>query len=201
MYRRLFSPEDLQRLFTEDFLADLDPEGPATWFCDLYEPLESDGRPDLGSEVAHAQRHDLATYLPDDLLVKTDIASMSVGLELRAPMLDPAVVSLGLSLPEELKIRQGRGKDILRKAFSDMLPVEALAGRKRGFGLPLGKWLREDLSTVLRETLTDAWLLEQRIFRPEALVGLMNDQFSGRGDHRHRLWALLVLARWLKQRE
>jgi asparagine synthase (glutamine-hydrolysing) len=200
MYRRLFSPEDLGRLFTEDFLAGLDPEEPSAWFCDLYEPSELAERPDLGSEVAHAQRHDLATYLPDDLLVKTDIASMAVGLELRAPMLDPAVVRLGLSLPDEMKIRRGRGKDILRHAFSDMLPAAVLAGPKRGFGLPLGKWLREDLAGVLRDTLMDPWLREQGIFRPEALAGLINDHSSGRGDHRHRLWALLVLARWLRQR-
>lgn len=200
MYRRLFSPEDLTRLFTDDFLDGLDPEGPADWFCDLYEPSETAEGPGLDSEVALAQRHDLATYLPDDLLVKTDIASMAVGLELRAPMLDTSVVSLGLSLPDEMKIGKGRGKEILRHAFADMLPPAVLAGSKRGFGLPLGKWLREDLLPVLRETLLDPWLREQSIFRPEALAGLLNDHVSGRGDHRHRLWALLVLARWLKQR-
>jgi asparagine synthase (glutamine-hydrolysing) len=195
MHRRLFGPEDLPRLFTQEFAAGLDLDAPATWFCNLYE----DG--DFQDEVAYGQRHDLLTYLPDDLLVKTDIASMAAGLEARCPFLDHRVVALGLSLPVEMKIAHGRGKAILREAFADLLPKETLLGPKRGFGVPLGRWLREDLFGTLRETLMDPWLHRQGIFRPEALAGLLNDHFSGRDDHRHRLWALLVFARWLAMQQ
>jgi len=195
MLRRLFSPEDLKRLFTDDFLAELDPEAPAEWFCELYNGL------DMPDEVAYAQRHDILSYLPDDLLVKTDIASMACSLELRAPLLDHRLVCLGLSLPRELKVAGRMGKVILREAFRDDLPAEVLRGPKRGFGVPLRQWLREDLFPALKDTLMDPWLHGLGMFRPEGLAGLLNDHFSGKGDHSHRLWALLVLGRWLRMRE
>ncbi|HOF18381.1 MAG TPA: asparagine synthase-related protein, partial [Phycisphaerae bacterium] len=144
-----------------------------------------------------AQRHDMLTYLPDDLLVKTDVASMASSLELRAPFLDHRVAALGLGLPIGLKISGRRGKAALRLAFADLLPPETFRRPKRGFGVPLGRWLREELRPVMEETLLDRAFLECGIFRPEAIVGLINDHLARRGDHRHRLWALMLLARWL----
>lgn len=189
-YRRLFGPGELARLFTEEFAAGANLAATAEWFEDLYE------QGDLADEITRAQRHDMLTYLPDDLLVKTDIASMANSLELRAPMLDWRLTELGLSLPAELKIGWRRGKVGLRDAFADMLPAQILARPKRGFGVPLADWLRNELRETLVETLTDRSLLDRGIFRPEALVGLINDHLSGRDDHSHRLWALLVLAKW-----
>lgn len=194
MLRRLFSPTDLLRLLSDEFTEGLSPDAPARWFCGLYEEA------DLSDEMAYAQRHDVLTYLPDDLLVKADIASMACSLELRAPMLDHRLVSLGLSLPITQKLRGRTGKAILRDAFRQDLPAEVLCGPKRGFGVPLGQWLREDLYETLRETLMDPWLDGLGIFRREALAGLLSDHFSGKGDHSHRLWALLVLGRWLRMR-
>jgi asparagine synthase (glutamine-hydrolysing) len=121
-------------------------------------------------------------------------------LELRAPFLDPDVVQLGLSLPTAAKIKGRRGKAILREAFADSLPREVLRAPKRGFGLPLSRWLREDLQAALRDTLLCADLRRMRIFREEALAGLINDHVLRRADHSHRLWALLVLGRWLLSR-
>jgi len=194
MYRRLFGPEDLLHLFTEDFAAELDVYSPAEWFCELYE------EPEVDDEATRAQYHDLHTYLPDDLLVKTDIASMAASLELRAPMLDHDVVGVGLGLPLARKLDQRQGKKVLKEAFADMLPAEVFGRPKRGFGVPLGDWMRNELLGALRETLLDRALLDRGIFRAEALHGLINDHVKGRGDHRHRLWALLVLARWLERR-
>ena len=190
-YRRLFGPNDLLRLLSEDFLADIDVNAPAEWFCELY------GDGEFDDEAVNAQRCDLLTYLPDDLLVKADIASMSVSLELRAPMLDHRVVELGLRLPLEMKLNRRQGKLILREAFGELLPPEVFERPKRGFGVPLGRWLREELREEMVETLTDPALKAMGIFREEALVGLMNDHLSRRADHRHRLWALMVLGRWL----
>jgi asparagine synthase (glutamine-hydrolysing) len=190
-YRALFDPGDLSRLATEEFLATTGEDAAAEWFCELYE------NQDAPDELTRAQRHDLETYLPDDLLVKADIASMASSLELRAPMLDHDLVGVGLSLPAEMKFDGRIGKAALREAFSDLLPAELLRQRKRGFGVPLGRWLRVELRETLLETLTDPDFLAKRIVRPEAVVGLMNDHFSGRADHSHRLWALLMLGRWL----
>jgi len=191
MHRRLFSPDDLRRLLAPEFLETVDVGAPASWFVELYEAT------DLDCEVARAQRHDMLTYLPDDLLVKSDIASMASSLELRSPFLDHRVVSLGLSLPAGWKIRGRRGKAILRDAFADTLPPEVLRRPKRGFAVPLGDWLRNELLGELKETLLDPSPAEPAIFRRQALLGLINDHVSGRADHRHRLWALLVLGRWL----
>jgi asparagine synthase (glutamine-hydrolysing) len=196
MYRRLFGPQDLLDLLSDEALQWMDVEAPARWFCDLYEDAEA---PD---EVSAAQLHDLATYLPDDLLVKTDIASMTCSLELRCPMLDHRLVELGLSLPLSDKITGRRGKAILREVFghgpTGWLPEEVFRRPKRGFGVPLGRWFREDLRPAVEDFLLAPSGAFGRMFRPQALAGLVNDHLSGRGDHGHRLWALLVLARWME---
>ncbi|MFP4106751.1 MAG: asparagine synthase (glutamine-hydrolyzing) [Phycisphaerae bacterium] len=190
--RALFQPEDLPRLFTEDFLGRLDAQAPQRWFGDLYETG------DFEDEVAFAQRHDLETYLPDDLLVKADTGSMACSLELRAPMLDHPLVELGLSLPREWKLDRRGGKRILEAAFGDMLPPEVFRRPKRGFGVPLADWLRGPLANQMEQTLLRSGFLDRGIIRPEAVVGLMNDHLNGRDDHQHRLWALMVLAKWLE---
>lgn len=194
-YRSLFQVKDMPRLFTDEFAGRADIMEPARWFSELFE------KGNFPDEVARAQHHDLMTYLPDDLLVKSDIASMANSLELRAPMLDHRLVSVGLSLPVEMKIHRRRGKHILRQAFQDMLPPGILDLPKRGFGIPLGKWLRKDLAGVLKETLLDRSFLARGIVRKDAMEGLVNDHLSGIDDHRHRLWALLVLARWAGRNE
>ena len=194
-YRSLFSAEDLGLLLTDDFAASLDLAGPSQWFCELFES------PDVDDEVSRAQHHDLATYLPDDLLVKADMCSMANGLELRAPMLDWRVLELGLSLPVEDKVSRHRGKEILREAFADVLPAEVLNQPKRGFGVPLAAWLRGPLAGEMRQTLLDPAVRDMNILRPLAVEGLVNDHLSGKRDYAHRLWALMVLVRWLARQK
>ena len=194
-YRRLFSPDDLTKLLTNDFADSEDLDDSQQWFCELYE------RENLPDELTRAQWHDLATYLPDDLLVKADRASMAVSLELRAPMLDHGVANLGLSLPATMKVRRGYGKAVLRDAFGDLLPPEVFKGPKRGFGVPVSDWLRVDLRTTLVETLMDPGFLGGGIFNPSAIGGLINDHLRHENDHGHRLWALLILAHWLNRQQ
>ncbi|HOD80047.1 MAG: Asparagine synthetase (glutamine-hydrolyzing) 1 [Planctomycetes bacterium ADurb.Bin126] len=188
-YRRLFDAADLGRLLQPELASRLDLSAPGRWFCDLYE------QPDVDDEVLRCQLCDLATYLGDDLLVKSDTTSMAASLELRAPMLDERVVELGLSLPRRLKLAGRKGKQALRLAFGDLLPAHVQAGPKRGFGLPLAAWLRGPLREILLESVLDPAMT--RIFDPAALAGLINDHLSGRYDHAQRLWALLVLGRWM----
>jgi len=202
-YRALFQEEDIERLFapsfTEKFAEDVDLSGVPAWFAALYEG--DDTAPEFDNEAARAQFHDLMTYVPDDLCVKSDTAATANSLELRAPLQDHDLIDLGLSLPPEQKIKNRRGKAILRELFADDLPPGALDGTKRGFGVPLGNWLRNELSTPLRETLLDKKFLDRGIFRKEAIHGLINDHLTGRDDHRHRLWAILVLAKWLDKND
>jgi asparagine synthase (glutamine-hydrolysing) len=191
-YRRLFSPGNLSALMERDFASAALLEQPREWFTQLYEQA------DFADELAYAQRHDVLTYLPDDLLVKADIASMANSLELRPPMLDHRVVALGLTLPAGLKVRGLRGKVILRDAFGHLLPRQVFARPKRGFGAPIDSWLRNELSGRLKKTLLDGPLVQRDWLARTALEQLIQEHFSGRADHRHRLWALLWLGRWLE---
>ncbi len=192
-YRSLFTPEELPALFADDFAERVALDRPVEWFTDTYEAVEA------LDEVQQAQYCDYATYLPDDLLVKADIASMACGLELRAPMLDPKVVRLGLGLDASEKVGRRRGKLALREAFAEELPDPVLRGRKRGFGVPLGSWLSGPLRSRVEAVLTEGRLARRGMFRPEALRVLAREQLTGRRDHGHRIWALLVLDEWLSR--
>jgi asparagine synthase (glutamine-hydrolysing) len=137
---------------------------------------------------------DLETYLPGDLLPKADLASMAHSLELRSPFLDHEVVALGLALPDSLKVRGREGKVALRRAFAADLPAEVAGRGKTGFGVPLGRWFRRDL----RETAHDLLATERGWFRPEEMRRLLDEHESGRADHGHRLWCLLMLELWMR---
>jgi len=193
-YRRLFAPEHLAALLEADFAAAAEVEAPRDWFCELYEQGEFD------DEAAYAQQHDLRTYLPDDLLVKADTAALAGPLELRSPMLDPEVAALGLSLPAGCKIRRRRGKAVLREAFGELLPGGVVWRGKQGFGAPVNAWLRGPLAETLRETLLSGPSAGEGPLRRAAVEELIADHMEGRADHRHRLWALLWLGRWLAAR-
>jgi len=138
--------------------------------------------------VTGLQLLDVATYLPGDLLPKSDIASMAHSLELRSPLLDHRVVELGLSLPADLK----RGKLALRRAFADDLPAVVAGRGKTGFGVPLAAWFRGEL----RDLAGDLLLGDRGWFERAAVQQLLDEHVSGRADHGHRLWTLVMLELW-----
>jgi asparagine synthase (glutamine-hydrolysing) len=142
---------------------------------------------------------DIETYLPGDLLVKTDVASMSWGLEVRCPFLDHRLVELARGIPEGMKLSAFRGKRILREAFRDKLPASVRRRKKMGFGAPLGKWFRGELKGMLEETLLSTSALSREILRPEAVRSLIDEHQSGRADHSARLYALLFLELWWRR--
>jgi asparagine synthase (glutamine-hydrolysing) len=145
--------------------------------------------------ITGLQLLDLATYLPGDLLLKADIASMAHSLELRSPFLDHEVVALGLALPDSLKVRGRQAKVALRRAFAADLPPQVAGRGKAGFGVPLGRWFRHDL----RETAHDLLSTDRGWFRPEEVRRLLAEHESGRADHGHRLWCLLMLELWVRE--
>jgi asparagine synthase (glutamine-hydrolysing) len=138
--------------------------------------------------VTGLQLLDVATYLPGDLLPKSDIASMAHSLELRSPLLDHRVVELGLSLPSRLK----RGKLALRRAFADDLPPVVASRGKTGFGVPLAEWFRGDL----RDLAGDLLLADRGWFERGPVERLLDEHAAGRADHGHRLWTLVMLELW-----
>jgi asparagine synthase (glutamine-hydrolysing) len=145
--------------------------------------------------ITGLQLLDLETYLPGDLLVKADLASMAHSLELRSPFLDHEVVELGLALPASLKARGREGKIALRKAFAQDLPAEVAKRGKAGFGVPLARWLREDL----KETAEDLLATDRGWFRPAEIQRLLSEHREQRADHGHRLWCLLMLELWVRE--
>ncbi len=150
--------------------------------------------------VTKATIVDLLTYLPNDLLVKVDLASMGHGLECRSPFLDHRVVELALAMPirRKLRLRGGRSKVILKQAFADLLPPAIRTRPKMGFGVPLDRWFRGELKEELRAVLLDPRTVGRNLFRPEAVKSLIDEHVDSRRDHAYRLWALLMLELWFR---
>ena len=150
-----------------------------------------------GAELlARLQDVDLGTYLVDDLLVKTDRASMAHSLEARVPFLDPVVTNFALALPTRHKVRGLRKKVLLRKAAAPLLPPELLRRRKRGFSIPAAAWLRGELAPFARETLSPETLRRQGFFQPDTVSRLIEDHVAGREDLSRQLWGLLAFTLW-----
>src|SRR4051795_5800233 len=150
-----------------------------------------------GAELlARLQDVDLGIYLVDDLLVKTDRASMAHSLEARVPFLDPAVTNFALALPARHRVRGLRKKVLLRKAVAPLLPERIVHGRKRGFSIPAAAWLRGELEPFARETLSADTLRRQGFFRPEAVSALIDRHVAGKEDLSRQLWGLLAFTLW-----
>jgi len=146
--------------------------------------------------ISGLQLLDVQTYLPGDLLLKADIASMASSLELRSPLLDWEVLELGISLPDSLKVNGRRGKEALRRAFAADLPSEVFGRGKTGFGVPLAGWFRGELRDLAGDVLLDDRVRRRGQLRPRAVERLLRDHVAGRADHAHRLWCLLMLELW-----
>lgn len=147
-------------------------------------------------ELARLQDVDLGTYLVDDLLVKTDRASMAHSLEARVPYLDTVVTNLALALPTRHKVRGLSKKVLLRKAAEPLLPREVVHGKKRGFSIPAAAWLRGELEPFARETLSAENLRRQGFFEPQVVQRLLDDHVAGREDLSRQLWGLLAFTLW-----
>jgi asparagine synthase (glutamine-hydrolysing) len=153
-----------------------------------------------GAELlARLQDVDLGTYLVDDLLVKTDRASMAHSLEARVPYLDPLVAGLAQALPTKLKVSGLRKKRLLRAAAAPLLPRRIVYGRKRGFSIPAAAWLRGDLEPFARDVLSADTLKRQAFFRPVVVADLIDRHVSGREDLSRQLWGLLAFTLWYER--
>jgi asparagine synthase (glutamine-hydrolysing) len=139
---------------------------------------------------------DTMTYLPGDLLVKVDIASMANSLEARSPFLDHKLMEFAASIPSAYKIKKFVKKNILKKVASKLIPPENIHRRKMGFGVPVGRWFREDLKSLLRDTLLSAASQNRGYFKPEIVKRLVEDHIRGACDYSFQLWALLMLELW-----
>lgn len=146
--------------------------------------------------VDRALMADTFNYLPNDLLVKVDIASMAVSLEARSPFLDHHVMEFAASLPALFKLRGLTTKYLLKNALRGLVPRANLTRSKMGFGVPIGHWFRTELKGLLKEAILSDRSLRRGYFKPDAVRRLVDDHIARRVDYSHQLWTLLMLELW-----
>ena len=160
----------------------------------IHERCQSLESPDFRH---HLMFLDAVVYLPDDILVKVDRATMAVALEARAPYLDHRVVEFAARLPMNMKFRDGQGKWILRRLLEWYVPKELTDRPKKGFSLPIGDWLRGPLRDWAEDLLHERRLKGEGFFHAGTVRQRWEEHLSGRRDLRHHLWALLMFQAWL----
>jgi asparagine synthase (glutamine-hydrolysing) len=149
--------------------------------------------------LARLQDVDFGIYLVDDLLVKTDRASMAHSLEARVPFLDSVLTNFAFGLPARHKVRGLAKKVLLRKAVAPLLPREIVHGRKRGFSIPAAAWLRGELAPFARATLSPETLRSQGFFEPKPVQRLLDEHAAGTQDWSRQLWGLLAFTLWYER--
>jgi asparagine synthase (glutamine-hydrolysing) len=180
----------LSSLLSRDFRDSLAGYSPANLFLDL---MNACGTSD---PVSRAQYVDIKTYLPDDIMVKVDRASLAVSLEAREPLLDHVLVETAARIPSRLKLGDGSGKTIFKKAVADRVPREILERAKRGFEIPLAAWLRGPAGELARATLFETAGPADAMLDADAIGDLWSRHQSGLQDNAHQLWTALVFKLW-----
>ncbi len=153
------------------------------------------GPDDLARSLALYQE----TYLPEDILTKVDRASMACGLEVRAPFLDAELVDWVHTLPSSFKLGRNRTKRLLKHAAARRLPASILARPKKGFGIPIARWLGGPLAPTVDRLLGRDRIGRQGIFRPDVVDRLIAEHRAGARDHRKPLWTLLMFQFWAER--
>lgn len=138
-------------------------------------------------------------YMMDQVLVKVDRASMFNSLEVRAPLLDTRIVDFANHLPIDFKFKGFEKKYILKKLMEGRLPHEILYRKKKGFGMPIGEWLRGDLRPLVLDVLGEKSLQEMNLFNPEYVQKILDEHMKGKKDNRKQTWTLLMFALWWRK--
>jgi asparagine synthase (glutamine-hydrolysing) len=184
-----FSPRQRAQLWKKEFSFKAD--NAQNLLAEAFDSAE-------GSFLDKTLYTDLHTYLPGDLLVKTDRMGMAASIEPRSPFLDHKIVEWSARLPDQLKVRGRSGKYLLKKAFAGYLPENVRRHRKQGFGIPVGAWFRGPLYDWSKELLVSNGTSLNRWFERKTMTSLLEEHRAGRVDHGKRIYALTMLALWMK---
>lgn len=190
-----FTSEHKQRLYSAAFRAELAGQYAEDW---LAQQFQEANRPGL-DPLDHVLAVDVRSYLPYDLLVKMDIATMACSLEARSPFLDHHVMEFAARLPTSLKLRRTSLKHLLKRVAGQLLPPQTYQRRKMGFGVPVGDWMRGELRPLIEDTLLSSQSRSGRYFDPQAVRELARSHLDGRRDASYQLWALLWLELWHRE--
>ena len=189
---KIFNAKEKGDIYTEDLVKNLGKKNPLDFLTKKYEEAETD---DLLGKLLYV---DINSYLPEDLLVKMDIATMANSLEARIPFLDHKFMELVAGIPSQLKMKGSMTKFILKKSFSDLLPEAILKRKKMGFGVPVSRWFKKELKEYIYEILMDSRTLNRGYFRREGIERLLDEHITSRYDHSAKIWALLILEIWFR---
>jgi asparagine synthase (glutamine-hydrolysing) len=149
-------------------------------------------------ELSRVLYTDFKVVLEGDMLPKLDRASMLCSLETRVPMLHKDVIELAAQIPSKYKINSKNTKIILKETFKDLIPKNLINATKRGFGVPIGRWLKNELKEELLISLNEAWIEEQGIFNYSYIKRILDEHFSLARDRSNELWTLYVFQKWYK---
>lgn len=188
-----FDREAKKQIYTKDFSATISTQNPSTFFDGWFAKANGAGLLDA------VMLTDQMTYLPNDLLVKVDIASMANSLEARSPFLDYKVIEFAASLPEKLKMRSFETKSLLKKVAARLVPREVVYRRKMGFGVPVGNWFRGDMKDFICEVLLSEKALKRGIIRSEMIEKYVLEHTTGKRDYTFQVWILLMLELWFQK--
>jgi asparagine synthase (glutamine-hydrolysing) len=192
-YMACFDPGQRAALYSDELKATIDETLSAEVIAGPWRGASGQSPLDVMLEV------DVESFLPGDLLVKMDIATMAHSLEARSPFLDVAVMELGASIPASLKVRGLEKKVLLRDALREWLPDRILDRPKWGFAVPLGEWLRTDLRSWAQDILFDSRTTDRGYFNQAYVRRMFDRHVAGEEDASPRIWALLVLESWHRE--
>lgn len=193
-YTAYFTNEQKRRLYTDEFRRKI-------WNHDTYEIiarrfLEAHAK----NRTEQAVYADFATYLPEDLLAKVDIATMAVALEGRSPFLDHEMLELTAKIPFHLKLKGFNDKKyILKEALRGIIPDQTMFRPKMGFGVPIDAWFRGSLQSYSREILLSEKSLGRKLFRRASIERLLHQHQTTRINFSPHIWALLTLELWFRE--